>query len=211
MQFEREKTPETPNAPHGAARIKDERWRSAGPGFGPGRAGPRLSNYVVSIAALDVAPTKTRGGRDMLVGASSIKARVATVDEVTVGEAEIRADQDSVQVSPRHPGVPVLEDEQASVKRWEVATVEELCGRALTGYVRKSDTRCPDLPGDIVCRHWDERRVRRRRKKLGSVQVRIVMRKGAHRKRTQGGTGRCGGNDERIANKAVNLLLWWEI
>jgi hypothetical protein len=26
-----------------AARIKDERWRSAGPGFEPGRAGPRLS------------------------------------------------------------------------------------------------------------------------------------------------------------------------
>jgi hypothetical protein len=43
MQFERGKPPETPNAPDRAARIKDERWRSAGPGFEPGRAGPRLS------------------------------------------------------------------------------------------------------------------------------------------------------------------------
>jgi hypothetical protein len=37
MQFERGKPPETPNAPYRAARIKDERWRSAGPGFEPGR------------------------------------------------------------------------------------------------------------------------------------------------------------------------------
>jgi hypothetical protein len=36
-------TTRTPNAPYRAARIKDERWRSAGPGFEPGRAGPRLS------------------------------------------------------------------------------------------------------------------------------------------------------------------------
>jgi hypothetical protein len=43
MQFERGKPPETPNAPYRAARIKDERWGSAGPGFEPGRAGPRLS------------------------------------------------------------------------------------------------------------------------------------------------------------------------
>jgi hypothetical protein len=43
MQFERGKPPETPNAPYQAARIKDERRRSAGPGFEPGRAGPRLS------------------------------------------------------------------------------------------------------------------------------------------------------------------------
>jgi hypothetical protein len=43
MQFERGKPPETPNAPYRAARVKNERWRSAGPGFGPGRAGPRLS------------------------------------------------------------------------------------------------------------------------------------------------------------------------
>jgi hypothetical protein len=37
MQFERGKPPETPNALYRAARIKDERWRSAGPGFEPGR------------------------------------------------------------------------------------------------------------------------------------------------------------------------------
>jgi hypothetical protein len=43
MQFERGKPSETPNAPYRAACIKDERWRSAGPGFEPVRAGPRLS------------------------------------------------------------------------------------------------------------------------------------------------------------------------
>jgi hypothetical protein len=43
MQFEKKKPPGIPNAPFRAARIKDERWRSAGPGFEPGRAGPRLS------------------------------------------------------------------------------------------------------------------------------------------------------------------------
>jgi hypothetical protein len=43
MQFERGKPPETPNAPYRAACSKDERWRSAGPGFEPGRACPRLT------------------------------------------------------------------------------------------------------------------------------------------------------------------------
>jgi hypothetical protein len=43
MQFERGKPPETPNAPYRAARMKDERWRSAEPGFEPGRAGPRFN------------------------------------------------------------------------------------------------------------------------------------------------------------------------
>jgi hypothetical protein len=33
MRFERGKPPETPNAPYRAVRIKDERWRSAEPGF----------------------------------------------------------------------------------------------------------------------------------------------------------------------------------
>jgi hypothetical protein len=46
MQFERGKPPETPNAPYRAARIKDERWSSAEPGFEPGRAGPRLSERL---------------------------------------------------------------------------------------------------------------------------------------------------------------------
>jgi hypothetical protein len=55
MQFGRGKPPETPNAPYRAALIKDERWRSARPGFEPGRAGPRLSltssqdRYVESV------------------------------------------------------------------------------------------------------------------------------------------------------------------
>jgi hypothetical protein len=43
MQFERGKPPETPNAPYRAARIKDQRWRSAGPRVESGRAGPRLN------------------------------------------------------------------------------------------------------------------------------------------------------------------------
>jgi hypothetical protein len=37
MQFERGKPPETPNVPYRAARVKDERSRSGGPGFEPGR------------------------------------------------------------------------------------------------------------------------------------------------------------------------------
>jgi hypothetical protein len=48
MQLERGKPPETLNAPYRAARIKDERWRSAGPGFEPGRAGPRLPKMLIS-------------------------------------------------------------------------------------------------------------------------------------------------------------------
>jgi hypothetical protein len=47
MQFERGKPQETPNAPYRAARIKGDRWRSAGLGFEPGRAGPRMSCCVV--------------------------------------------------------------------------------------------------------------------------------------------------------------------
>jgi hypothetical protein len=41
---------------------------------------------VVDIAALDVTPTKTSGGRDMWVGASGAKTEVATVDEVAIGD-----------------------------------------------------------------------------------------------------------------------------
>jgi hypothetical protein len=43
MQFERGKAPETPNAPYRAARVMNERWRSAGPGFELGWAGSRLT------------------------------------------------------------------------------------------------------------------------------------------------------------------------
>jgi hypothetical protein len=46
MQFERGKPPETPNAPYRAARIKDERWRSTGPGFEP-RAGRPAAEFKV--------------------------------------------------------------------------------------------------------------------------------------------------------------------
>jgi hypothetical protein len=54
----------------------------------------------------------------MRVGASSSKAVVATVVEVAVGEADIRVDEDGVQVSPC---LPALETEQACVMRWGVA------------------------------------------------------------------------------------------
>jgi hypothetical protein len=43
MEFERGKPSETPNTPYREVLIKDERRRSAGPGFEPGRAGLRLS------------------------------------------------------------------------------------------------------------------------------------------------------------------------
>jgi hypothetical protein len=61
---------------------------------------------AVYIDALDVRPTKASGGRDMRVGASSAKAKVVTVDELVIGEAEIRVDRDGAQV---RPCVPVLE------------------------------------------------------------------------------------------------------
>jgi hypothetical protein len=48
---------------------------------------------VINIAALYVTPTKTSGGGDPWVGACSAKAEVATVDEVAVGEAEMRVDR----------------------------------------------------------------------------------------------------------------------
>jgi hypothetical protein len=76
---------------------------------------------VVDITALDVMPTKASGVRDMWVGASSTKTDMATVDEVAIGEAEIRVDRDSVQVSPC---VPALETEHACAIRWRVASVE---------------------------------------------------------------------------------------
>jgi hypothetical protein len=65
---------------------------------------------VVDVAVLDVTFTAARGSGDMWVGASGAKAEVATVDEVTFREAEIRVDQDGVQV---HPTVPAMETEQS--------------------------------------------------------------------------------------------------
>jgi hypothetical protein len=70
---------------------------------------------------------------------------VATVDEITVKEAEIRVHWDGVQVSPR---MPALETEQARVMRWGVASVEEFCSRALSECVRQAGTLDPDLLGD---------------------------------------------------------------
>jgi hypothetical protein len=123
----------------------------------------------------------------MWVGTSSAKAEVATGDEVAVREAEIRVDQDGVQVSLH---VPALETEQACTMRWDVASVEEICGRALVKRVQKGGTRNPDLPGDIFRPHWGERRVRRQSKGLSRVQGRIAMGEGAPQRRTEGGIGR---------------------
>jgi hypothetical protein len=92
---------------------------------------------VVDVAALDVTTTKASGGGDVWVGASGAMAEVATVDEVTVGEAEIRGDRDGVQVSPR---VPALETEQARTMPWGFAGSEEFCSRALSQCLRKGGT-----------------------------------------------------------------------
>jgi hypothetical protein len=46
----------------------------------------------------------------MWVGANGAKAEVPFVDEVTIREAEIWADRDSIQV---HPSVPELDTEQS--------------------------------------------------------------------------------------------------
>jgi hypothetical protein len=73
---------------------------------------------VVKIAALDE-PTKPSGGGVMWVDASSSKVEAATVDDVAVGEVEIRVDQDCVQASLC---VPALETEQACAMRWGVAS-----------------------------------------------------------------------------------------
>jgi hypothetical protein len=130
--------------------------------------------------------TKASGGGDVRVGASCAKAEAATVDEVAVGEAEIRGDRDGVQVGPP---VPALETEQARAMRWGVAGLEEFCSRALSQCLRKGVTRCPDLPSDSVSRHWDERRVRRQSKGLNRVQGRIAMDESAPQRSTEGGTG----------------------
>jgi hypothetical protein len=53
MHSERGKPPVTPSAPYQAARIKDKRRRSAGPGFEPGRASPWLS---LTSSQDDIAP-----------------------------------------------------------------------------------------------------------------------------------------------------------
>jgi hypothetical protein len=83
---------------------------------------------VVDVTAVDMTNTKAGGGRDTWVETSSVKVVVATVDEGAVREAETRVDRDGVRVSPC---MPALETEQSSGMRWGVASVEELCSRAL--------------------------------------------------------------------------------
>jgi hypothetical protein len=103
------------------------------------RAAQAIATHgVVDITALDVTPTKANGGRDMWVGASSTKAEVATVEE-----AEIRVDQDEVQVGPP---VPALETEQACAMRRGVPSTEKFCGEVLIECVQKGGTRDPANP-----------------------------------------------------------------
>jgi hypothetical protein len=53
MKSEREKPPETPNAPYRASGIKHEMWRSEGPGFEPGREGPHRSIHATQGESID--------------------------------------------------------------------------------------------------------------------------------------------------------------
>jgi hypothetical protein len=107
----------------------------------PTRAAPALAiatHGVVDVAALDVTTTKTGGGADIWVVASSAKAEVATVDEVAIREAEIRIDWDGVRVSPC---APALETGQSCAMRWGVKSVEEFCRGVLSDCVPKGGTR----------------------------------------------------------------------
>jgi hypothetical protein len=115
-----------------AARSGRDAAESLLPVVVPTRAAPAhaiAAHGVVDVAALDVATTKANRGGDVRVGASCAKLKVATVDEVAIGEAEIRGDRDGFQVSA---SVPALETEQARAMRWGVASVEEFCSRALS-------------------------------------------------------------------------------
>jgi hypothetical protein len=88
-----------------------------------------VTHGVVDVAALDATTTDAGGDEYMWVGASGVKAEVATVDELANREAGIRVDRNSVQVSRC---APALETEQSCAMRWEVASVEEFSGRALS-------------------------------------------------------------------------------
>jgi hypothetical protein len=69
---------------------------------------------VVYVATLDVTTAKAGFGGDVWVGYSGAKAEMATVDEVTIGEAEIGVDRDGFQVSP---GVLALDTEQRVMEK----------------------------------------------------------------------------------------------
>jgi hypothetical protein len=78
-----------------AARAGRDAIESLLPVVVPTRAAPAqviAAHGVVDVAALDVASTKASCGGDMRVGASCAKSKVATVDEVAIGEAEMRVD-----------------------------------------------------------------------------------------------------------------------
>jgi hypothetical protein len=105
---------------------------------------------VIDVTAVDMTNTKAGGGSDTWVETSGVKVVVATVGEGGVREAETRVDRDGVRVSPC---MPALETEQSSAMRWRVASVEELCSRALIECVQEGGTRTPDLPGDNVSRN----------------------------------------------------------
>jgi hypothetical protein len=165
---------------------------------------------VVDVAALDVTTTKASGGGDVRVGASCAKAEVATVDEVAVGEAEIRVDRDGVQVSP---SVTALETEQTCAMRWGVAGLEEFCSRALCQRLQKSGARCPDLPGYSVSRHRHERGIGRQSQGRSRMQGRIAMDKSAPQRGTEGGTGLsvgAGGYQVKLREGSEARMCLWK-
>jgi hypothetical protein len=78
----------------------------------PSPAQAIVAHGVADVAARDVTTAKAGDGGDMWAGASIAKVEVATVDEVTIKEAEIWVDRDGVEV---HPSMPALENEQSCV------------------------------------------------------------------------------------------------
>jgi hypothetical protein len=127
----------------------------------------------------------------MRVGTSGSDAEVATVDEANIIDAEVWVDRHGVQESLR---VPALETEQSCLLRWGVASIEELSGKALIECLQEGGSSCPELHGDSVHRHWDERGVRRRSTELSKAQGRLAVEEGTQERRTDGGTWRCVGS-----------------
>jgi hypothetical protein len=52
--------------------------------------------------------------------------------------------------------VAVLVTKQGRAMQWGVASFVNLCGRALSKFVRQGRALDRALPGDSVSRHWDE-------------------------------------------------------
>jgi hypothetical protein len=104
---------------------------------------------------------------------------VATSDDVTIREVEIRVGRNCVEICP---AVPPVETEQASMVHWGGASMEEVSCKAVIECVQEGGRRSTDLMGDCVRRHSGERRV----EGLGRVQDRVAVTKGApqtHRRR----------------------------